>query len=395
MADNETIKIALTALRDRVVKDIDQVIATLTVPAPTPAAQPTQDWNAQARVIEAAYKATGRWMTYAQAVAWQASQTVVTVTPPATPVPASPPATATTAADLARQTVANWHIGLNIERWRPVYMQYAGKPLTEPDYWEYLKTKRVDYLRFFFPYRPSLNMIGKGYTGNAIPTREDVRAMLRPIAAAAKAGIPSIFTACDVMGLEDFAYWDAVKKWLNIFAEELSDSNIPPNLLVPGLYNELAGGSNPDYNRYRLEAHDIFRVHLPDHTLSHGVAYWSHHRCLDDQWQRPSDLNIIVEFHQYEIGNAGHWSWVQGLADKFSTRHDGIPVINGEFGPGDFGTASTNHIGSVWVPNIRNGLSSLQRAKPCLWCVTDGGDFRLNRTDATLHGDIEAVLTGM
>lgn len=392
MADNELIRSTLTALRDRVVKDIDQTIATLIAAPATPVVPAQQDWNTQARMIEAAYKATGRWMTYEQAVSWNLSQQPV-VNP--TPLPTSPPATPTSDADLARQTVANWHIGLNIERWRPVYMKYAGKPLTEPDYWLYLKSKRIDFLRFFFPYRSSMDMLGRGYIGSNIPTREDVRAMLRPIAAAAKAGIPSIFTACDVMGLEDFAQWDVTKKWLNIFAEELSDSNIPPNLLVPGLYNELAGGSNPEYNKYRLEAHDIFRVHLPDHTLSHGVAYWSHHRCLDDQWQRPSDLNIIVEFHQYEVGNTGHWSWVQSLADKFSARHDGIPVINGEFGPGDFGRASTNNMGSIWLPNIRAGLTGLPRAKPCLWCVTDGADFRLNRDDATLHGDIEATLTGM
>lgn len=361
---------------------------TPTPPVPLPPEQKAVDWSAIGRVVQDYYNKTGMWRSYEDIIAEQQVPTV----PPPTPLP-----NVQQDVDRARMWYAQISgPGLNIERMRPLVMKYEGVPLTQAHYYDYLIEKGVRWVRMFHAYRPTQNLLGEGILQDKLPAVDKLRAMIHAAQSANAAGMPVMLLACDVMGTEDFVYWDTIKQWLTTFANEVKAANIPPDLLVVGMFNELAGADNPTYNNYRLEGHSILRSILPKHTIVHGCANWNDYRKLDGDWEPPPDFNVVTEFHVYEQHDAIAWWHIYQIAQTHSLYHANHPVMCGELGPSD---VSHTKMDETWLPNLKNAIQGMPLAKPAVWAVTNtDGDgvpwFRLNRsnTDPTLHGDIEAFM---
>ena len=288
--------------------------------------------------------------------------------------------------------------GFNIERWRPVYMNWRGNPLaTSQAYWAYLRnTVGLTHVRFFYPWGND-NLLGNNIVlGNGRPAvsgQNSINQFLQPIIQASRAGLFTFVDYCDVCS------WDRINgAWADVTAH-LADfstaiGNVPelgPDKCAVGAFNELMefDSTNVTYNQIRMDTHDVIRSRLPQHIIVHGADRWNRFTSLmDNQWQPPPDRLSMGSAHPYtgDNTNVATYADMNDAVLDFETRH-GIPAVAGEWGGNNQKTA-------VWGDLIRAVAQGAPRLKAMWWAVTDGSDFQMNvsGSDPTLMPLVEEAL---
>jgi hypothetical protein len=319
--------------------------------------------------------------------------------PALAPVPVPAPLPSGDAA-AAQRFVAPLGAGMNIERGRAWAMQYQGKSLNKsPEYYRYLAGLGLTHVRFFMPVRPDVDMIGQGLTNGRMPDNGLIDTLLDACDCAIDQGLKVFVDWTDVIGADEIgAHWGSIADYLDRVGQRIaSRATLSPTMICPGPFNELLGGSNGDFNKFRIDAHTILRKRLPQHVLLTGAANWNDWKYLvDKDWQMVPDRRVIAQWHHYEDATRGRGFWgdVQAKLRDFSTRSGGIPTFAGEAGPDEGWTG--NHVGfsDRWIASIDDQAASIAAERPTWWAITDGSAFRLScgGSDATLRSEIEEVI---
>lgn len=312
--------------------------------------------------------------------------------------PAEPPPQTNAGVLAAQNVVSGLTSGGNVERDRAWTMQYNGVALNRSTaYWTYLRNLGLTHVRLFYPYRPSVNM-SDGVYGTNRPSAAQIDRLIDAAVQAVKAGLRVFVDACDVMGIEDWTdtYKPVVLAHLDLFADRiLARPELTSSVIAVGPVNEWAGGDNATYNALRLEAHDRLRAALPDHVLITGAANWDDKaQLVADDWARPADDRWIAQWHHYDgaVQSADHWRNWQSQMEAFSQRMGGNPTICAEAG---FYDPSNTQYQSLWLTNMRLQAQYIGLQRPIWWAVTDGNDWRMNRSgsDPLIRSELEGEIT--
>jgi hypothetical protein len=276
------------------------------------------------------------------------------------------------------KVIANWRVGLNIERFRPSEMTWQGALLTLPNYYvSYMPSIGCNWARFFIPFGSEHDM-GVGTQNTPDVHRFDGIIEAARVASQSRIGVSLGLT--DV--LEAWSVdtrWDAVKQNVQNVARAVKDK-LDPNYVVLETANELGGGDNAFFNGKRIELHNIIRAECPNHTIAHGCAGWNNKNWGDD-WAQPPDSNVVLRYHKY---SRGVWQDIQPCIDQATKL--GTLWYGGEVMP-EFGNSSLDDWGRNWMDCLDNNGHACAG-----WAVTTGRDFQMSRggTDATLLPDLEA-----
>jgi hypothetical protein len=290
--------------------------------------------------------------------------------------------------------------GLNVERWRPCYMNWRGSPLaSSPAYWQYLAGLGITHVRGFMPFASDIDMLGRGFTGANAPPDDLIQQYLQPWRNAVRGGLKVFIDLLDLQSSNNIRNNSgALLNYIERFCRQVATMpELSPDKAALGMYNEPIAGENSDFNDFRIRAHQRMRGVLQNHVIVHGAAQWNgRDRLTRGDWTPPPDKRAIGKFHLYAdaLAGASYWQGLQREMDDFSARQGGIPTYCGEAGFDEF-WADRKHVeySDRWLTAVRDQARYIPREAPCYWAVTDGHDYNciVSNTDPTLRPQIEAV----
>lgn len=285
-------------------------------------------------------------------------------------------------------------LGLNIERgW--AWSMPGANPTGSAEYWAYLKnTAGITHVRLFYPWRSSFAM-GGGGPNNEPPDQASFGRILDAAGQAISAGLKVFLDCADVMGVEDLTgeNGNAAESHMANCAAWTASRGFDPSMLAIGPVNEWAFGSdNTTFNDYRQHFHDVLRAQLPAYVLTTGPGWWKTRSWIYDpskKFEPFSDLRVLYEWHSYDTFDAGGWAAEESKLAAWRAANGGRPTICGEVGPG-YWEDQVNGIPmgqATWAwPALYQGmLPSIAAERPSLWAITNGSDYRLNKSDSDPH----------
>lgn len=317
-------------------------------------------------------------------------------TPPDEGIPVPVPTSGLTGAQIAANFLGPLTVGLNIERGNAWKMSYNGQSLrTNIAYWQYLKGLGITHVRMFMAFRPDLDMLGQGFVGNTTPDNATIDLLLDSCSTAISAGLKVFLDLTDVISDTELnTYWSSISAYLDRAAQRIAGrASLTPDMFCVGAFQELAAAENSQVNGRRLDGHNILRARLPNHILLNGSAYWNEpYHLTDGTWTKPADTLTIAQWHLYPTGLSA--TMAQDIRSKmaaFSTANSGIPTVGGEAGFNNAWEAGAQNYSATWLANMRLWAEHCGQERPMWWAVTDGNDWRANRssTDPTLLATIE------
>jgi hypothetical protein len=273
--------------------------------------------------------------------------------------------------------IAKWRMGLNLERFRPGYMEWQGHLLTQPQYFtQYMPSIGCNWARYFIPFGSENDM---GVGTEVAPDVSRFADIIESARVASQNGIGVSFGLTDVLEAWSLDQrWDAVQTNVRNVAREVS-GKLDPTKVVLETANELGGGDNAYFNDKRITLHNIIREECPQHVIAHGCAGWNNNNWGAD-WADPPDRNVVLRYHRYQ---RGWWEQIDGCKEHAARL--GTLIYGGEVMP-EFGNGNYDDWGQNWMDGMANGGGAVGG-----WAVTDGRDFQMSvgGIDATLHAELE------
>ena len=285
-------------------------------------------------------------------------------------------------------------LGMNIERgW--AWSMPSANPTGSTDYWAYLKnTAGLTHVRLFYPWRSSFAM-GGGGPNNEPPDQASFNRILDAAGRAIEAGLKVFLDCADVMGVEDLAGDNGVAAESHVAncAAWTASRGFDPSMLAIGAVNEWAfGDDNTTFNETRQHYHDVLRAKLPGYVLTTGPGWWKTRSWIYDASKKfvPfADLRVLYEWHSYSTLDADGWTAEEAKLAAWRAANGGRPTICGEVGPGywEDQVNGTPMAQATWAwPGLFQGmLPSIAAERPSLWAITDGSDYRFNKSDSDPH----------
>lgn len=279
--------------------------------------------------------------------------------------------------------------GINIERSRITSLTYNNTILEQSaPFCTWLAGQGVGYVRNFFGWSPSANVIG--LTGN--PTKANLRPYFEMIEMLTTAGIPVRFDFTDVIEVTDYtASNSVVPAWLHTCAHTAATCGFSkPSMICFGAFNEPVddGNSGKTWNPVLVEAYNILRQYLPASTwtLSMQHNYWNDPGHLNEAVLAP-DQNCIYDCHYYPLnqptanGEAAvqsEWAGVASGMASWSEANGGVPLLLGEAGLWNANDTPWGGSGlppaTDWAAAVTAMMQGAGQFRPAPWAMTDFGD---------------------
>ena len=279
--------------------------------------------------------------------------------------------------------------GINIERSRVLSLTYNNSILEQsPAFCTWLKSQGVGYVRNFFGWSPSANIIGL----NGNPTQKNLYPYFQMIEMLTTAGIPVRFDFTDVIQPSDYTKSGSlVPGWLATCAHLAATCGFSkPNMICFGAFNEPAddGNNGNTWNPILLDAFNILRKYLPASkwTLSMQHNYWNDPGHLNQAVLAP-DQNVIYDCHYYPLnqptanGSAAvqnEWAGVASGMASWSAAHGNVPLLLGEAGlwnPNDQPWGGSGQPPATdWAAAVTAMTKGAGAYRPAPWAMTDYGD---------------------
>jgi Cellulase (glycosyl hydrolase family 5) len=279
--------------------------------------------------------------------------------------------------------------GINIERARVISLTYNNVALyRSAAFCAWLKSQGTGYVRNFFGWSPSLDVIGLRRN----PRQSDLQPYFAMIELLTSAGIPVRFDFTDVIQVGDFTRkGSVVPAWLATCARTAATCGFTrPDLICFGAFNEPVddGRRGAAWNPVLVEAFKILRRYLPASTwtLSMQHNYWNDPGHLNEGVLAP-DQNAIYDCHYYpsnqptKNGIAAvqrEWAGVASGMAAWSAAHGNVPLLLGEAG---LWNANDQPYGGGGLPPAAEWSAAIgamtQGAgayRPAPWATTDRGD---------------------
>lgn len=302
----------------------------------------------------------------------------------------APPPPDSEGAAAAQAFAAPLTLGLNIERWRPTYVAWQGKPLrTDTAYWAYLKGLGVTHVRLMMPWRTKTDLLNKGWVNGTQPTDADIDALLDAAETAIRAGLRVLYVCADTLAGDEFTtYSAAIQQMLERQAARIVSrgDRLPPTMIAVAPWNNVEIGTNAEANDERLWAHGILRAALSGYVLITGAANYSNPRSLlAADWQMVPDQRVILEAQ--EFAGTPTASYLQGQAQSYATlsaAHGGVPVIATSVAVG------TSAYEGAWLSHLDAYALYQPLSRSTFWVVTDGGGYNwaVGGGDPTLRSEL-------
>ncbi|MDO9712388.1 LamG domain-containing protein [Paracraurococcus lichenis] len=293
-------------------------------------------------------------------------------------------------AKAARDFVAPLTVGVAVERWRPMYMAYGGKPLaTDTAYWTYLKGLGITHVRLFLPWRTKIDMYG-GWVGGVQPTDAQLGQFFDMVETVIRAGLKVLYECADVLG-DDITtnpsdIYTMLDRQANLIVQR-GTTRFPKDMIAIGPCASIELGTNAAANAFRLEAHRRLRAKLAGYVLLTGAAAnYSPDALTAADWVMVQDQRVILTVHEYAgVPTASQLQAQQAAYDIVSQGNGGVPVLITEAAHGSSTYADT------WRQHLYAYAQYQPRTRATLWTVTDGAWFALNvsSTDPTLRPAME------
>lgn len=243
----------------------------------------------------------------------------------------------------------------------------------------YFQTQRgvgVTHGRYFPPYRWNVQM---GWTGVISDTQIDD--WLSRVGFSIEAGMAAYVDMFDVMAAGELAdNWGTCKDYITRFSKRIAARGWTPLQIAVGPFNELEGGKNGDFNKYRLEAHALIRAQLPKHVIVHGACGWNGIGGWEDgNWALPPDDNVLGQVHGYFAPGAENWAKREAQFKDMGAKLRNMPFVLAEVG-GDFQHVNFEQDGGRWVQLFKDIATNAPSFRPTLWAMSgEGSALRLNR----------------
>lgn len=281
--------------------------------------------------------------------------------------------------EAAQQLLAHLTIGVNIERgWA------WSLPAAQDAYYAYLRDEaKVTHVRFFYPWRPHVDM-GGGGAGNARPNEDQLDRMFDGAEYAVAAGLTVFVDCVDV--LDDSEINPEVDAHIALCGDVAAKRQFDPTKFAIGPVNEYAGATNAVWNPHRARWHDLLRDRLPGYVLTTGAANWKSRLSLldtEDAFQVFDDLRVIYDWHHYDSLDSNGWAWSAQQLAAWRDAHGGRPTFAGEAGVGYWGESvdgtTLEHAPWAWPSRMAMQYEHIAIERPTVWAVTYGSSFRYNK----------------
>jgi hypothetical protein len=279
--------------------------------------------------------------------------------------------------------------GINIERSRITSLTYNNAVIDQNTAFStWLKAQGVGYVRNFFGWSPSANVIGL----NGNPVRSNLRPYFQMIEMLTKAGIPVRFDFTDVIQVTDYTgSGSVVPAWLATCAHTAATCGFSrPNMICFGAFNEPVddGNNGNTWNPVLIEAFNILRQYLPASkwTLSMQHNYWNDAGHISEAVLAP-DQNVIYDCHYYPYnqptanGSAAvqsEWAGVASEMQAWSAANGGVPLLLGEAGLWNTNDQPWGGHGlppaTDWPAAVTAMTQGAGMYRPAPWAMTDGAD---------------------
>ena len=279
--------------------------------------------------------------------------------------------------------------GINIERSRVNSLTYNNVVLSQSaPFCTWLKSQGAGYVRNFFGWSPSANVIG--LSGN--PRQSDLRSYFKMIELLTTAGIPVRFDFTDVIQVTDYTNSSSVvPAWLATCARTAASCGFTrPDMICFGAFNEPVddGRNGALWNPALLSAFNILRKYLPasKYTLSMQHNYWNDPGHLNEAVLAP-DQNVIYDCHYYPLaqpsanGQAAvqsEWAGVASTMANWSAAHGNVPMLIGEAGLWNTNDQPWGGAGQPPATDWAAGVTAMTQGagayRPAPWATADSGD---------------------
>ena len=241
--------------------------------------------------------------------------------------------------------------------------------------WDSLLSAGVCWARFFYPWRPDLEMNGPGSA--APPSDEQLSLLVEGAEGGILAGLDCVvIDMTDVLDLAPaLEHIDTIEHVVRRMARLVKASRVlNTHNTAFGPVNEYAGEeSDAEWKPFRDRMNAACREELPEHALVTGTYYWKYMAYLPGEADPcpPGDPNWLVDVHTYEQLN---WEETADQLLAWMTEHQ-RPVICGEIGPHNWYESLP---ADQWEARYR-AQSPLWNVIPLApWAVTYGSALRLN-----------------
>ena len=268
-------------------------------------------------------------------------------------------------------------------------LTYDSVPLNQSvPFCTWLKNQGVGFVRNFFGWSPSNDVIGLGRN----PRQSDIMPYFTMIEMLTRAGIPVRFDFTDVIEVSDYTRpGSVVPAWLATCAHAAATCGFSnPSMICFGAFNEPVddGQAGAAWNPALIHAYKILRKYLPASkwTLSMQHNYWNDPGHLHEAVLAP-DQNAIYDCHYYPTnqpsadGSAqvqSEWAGVAAGMAAWSANHGDAPLLLGEAG---LWNANAQPFGGAGRPPVSDwpaGIMAMTHAagayRPAPWAMTDDYD---------------------